>query len=172
MRSCCTESSTWRVDSGLLPGVQTVLLGCCNCYTIPSVCSFYFKPLRGPRTFNLKASLYRCVFNDPDRLSSFLFSSTPSMAKSLLILICVSLTVCQHVLPITLSLSGGIFSPHAVFSFPLSTLSHFHPLSLALSFHLPSLCLLPGPTSHVWVLGLRRSPSENLKCLTEGRNFN
>lgn len=49
-----TESRTWRLDWGLLPGVQKVLLGCCNCYNIPSYSSscFYFKPLRGPCAFN------------------------------------------------------------------------------------------------------------------------
>lgn len=65
--------------------------------------------------------------------------------------------------------SGGIFPPHAGFFFFLCRLSHFHPLSLALSFHLPSLCLSPGPSSHVWVVKSWRSSLENQSAILRGQ---
>ncbi len=55
-----------------------------------------------------------------------------------------------------------------LFLFPLSQLSHFHFLSRTLSFHLPSLRVSPGPSSHVLVVKSWRSSSENPKCLIEG----
>lgn len=64
---------------------------------------------------------------------------------------------------------GWDFPTSCCLFFFLCQLSHFHPLSLAVSSHLPSLCLSPGPSSHVWFVKAWRSSLENQSAILRGQ---
>lgn len=155
-RSYCAKRGTWSLDTGLR--------------TIPSYSSCLWFLFSASQRHTFKAF---CLSTDVCLMTQtiappYFPPSTLSMSFDSDLWVSLS-SQCASVF-LFLSRSRVGFS-HLMLSFFffLCWLSHFHPLSLVLSFHLPSLCLSPGPSSHVWVVKSWRSALQNQSAILRGQ---